>query len=73
MDSEVFFPQLASGFTAKCQRCGEDAHTLTSWIDWDERVFACLYQCIRCGAVDWFAYQGEQEVTPDKDSHNGYL
>lgn len=74
MKASEFFANLAEGFTAKCERCGENAHILTTWVDWEDRVFTCLYQCIRCGNTDWFAYNApnETEVKP-KGMDNGYL
>uniref|UniRef100_A0A6M3J7H2 Uncharacterized protein n=1 Tax=viral metagenome TaxID=1070528 RepID=A0A6M3J7H2_9ZZZZ len=72
MKASEFHPNLADGFTAHCERCNEKALTLTSWIDWDERVFTCLYQCPRCGNVDWFAFNGEPAEKPE-GVDNGYL
>jgi len=74
MNYETFFAEIAQGFSAKCERCGEDAVIRTAWIDWEERVFSCLYQCPRCQHVDWFAFQANAEEPKVKEvPEGGYL
>ena len=72
MNSTAFFTELAQGLSAKCERCGEDAVMRTAWVDWEERVFSCLYQCPRCFHVDWFAFQADRE-TKREVPEGGYL
>lgn len=70
-------------FTVPCGRCGVETVGRQFGFDSDGGWY-CLYQCLKCGALDWFALTGEEVVAmalgasgttlePKKDGHNGYL